>query len=115
MDGSRCDSQTTDPAPWGAWDGAVNGWRVTNLERAAAEQLKTDLDLQFNAHGPRPADEVRTVDPAQRVEHLTAWESGELDAWVRDGGQWLGRVRDGHIAWIPQDNLRQAAPEAPDR
>ncbi|GAA0943389.1 hypothetical protein GCM10009554_36580 [Kribbella koreensis] len=53
--------------------------------------MKTDLDLQFNAHGPRPADEIRSVDPAQPVEHLVAWEPGELDAWIRDGGQWLGQ------------------------
>ncbi|WBQ03864.1 hypothetical protein [Kribbella sp. CA-293567] len=100
---------------FGVWDGAVNGWRVTNLDRAGAEQMKTDLDLQFNAHGPRPADDIRTVDPAQPVEHLIVWEPGELDAWVRDGGQWHGRVRnrDGAVAWIPQTDLRPAAEEAP--
>jgi hypothetical protein len=85
------------------------------LEKAAAEQMKTDLDLQFNAHGPRPADDVRSVDPPQPVEHLTAWEPGELDAWIRDGGQWLGRLRDrdGHVAWIPQSDLRPAGQETP--
>jgi hypothetical protein len=100
---------------FGVWDGAVNGWSVSNLDAAAAEQMKTDLDLQFNAHGPRPADEIRSVDPAQPVEHLVAWEPGNLDAWIRDGGHWLGRVRDrdGHVAWIPQSDLRPAGQETP--
>lgn len=85
------------------------------LDQAEAERIKTDLDLQFNAHGPRPADDVRSVDPPQAVEHLTAWESGELDAWIRDGGQWLGRVRDrdGHVARIPQSDLRPAGQQTP--
>ncbi|WP_433020067.1 hypothetical protein [Kribbella sp. CA-294648] len=100
---------------FGVWDGAVNGWRVTNLDRAAAEQMKTDLDLQFNAHGPRPASDIRSVAPPQSVELVTAWEPGELDAWIRDDGQWLGRVRDrdGYIAWIPQSDLRPAGQETP--
>src|SRR5687768_4560774 len=95
---------------FGVWDSAVNGWRVTNLDRAAAEQMKTDLELQFNAQGTRPPDDIRTVDPPQPVEQLVAWESGELDAWIREGGQWLGRVRDrnGNIAWVPQSDLRPA-------
>jgi hypothetical protein len=100
---------------YGVWDGAVNGWRAPSLEKADAERVKTDLDLQFNAHGPRPADDIRSVDPPQPVEHLTAWEPGELDVWIRDGGQWLGRVRDhdGHVAWIPQTDLRPAGQETP--
>lgn len=100
---------------FGVWDGAVNGWRATNLDQAAAERMKTDLDLQFNAHGPRPASDIRSVDPPQPVDHLTAWEPGELDAWIRDSGQWLGRVRDrgGRVAWIPQSDLRPAGHETP--
>lgn len=100
---------------FGVWDNAVNSWRVTNLDLAAAEQTKADLDLQFDAHGPRPPDNIRTVDPPQPVDCLVAWERGELDAWIRDGGQWFGRVRDrnGHVTWIPQSDLRPASQETP--
>jgi hypothetical protein len=41
---------------YGVWDGAVNGWRASGLtDSATAEQIEVDLDLQFDAHGPRPA------------------------------------------------------------
>jgi hypothetical protein len=94
---------------YGVWDGAVNGWRSQGLSAEAAEHAKTELDVQFDAHGPRSADAVRRVNPAQPVEHAE-WEPGELDIWIRDGDQWLGRVRDreGRLAWIPAGDLRPA-------
>jgi hypothetical protein len=49
---------------FGVWDGAVNGWRATGLENEEeANELATDLDVQYDAHGPRAADKVRHVRP----------------------------------------------------
>ncbi|MEV6286053.1 hypothetical protein [Kribbella sp. NPDC051770] len=98
---------------YGVWDGAVNGWRASGLASdLEAERMKADLDLQFNAHGPRPATEVRVVNPATPVQYAADWRPGELDAWVLDAGEWLGRVRapDGHITWIPGTALRKLEP-----
>ena len=93
---------------FGVWDGAVNGWRAVDIDdETEAHRIASDLDVQYDAHGPRPADAVRRVDPAQRVEQAV-WRSGELDIWIRDNGQWLGRVRDenGRVNWIPGSDLR---------
>jgi hypothetical protein len=101
---------------YGVWDGAVNGWRASGLaDSVTAERMKADLDLQFDAHGPRPAKGVRLVNPAKPVEHPSGWLSGVLDAWIFEDGQWFGRVRgaDGHMAWIPGNVLRPGSQEAP--
>jgi hypothetical protein len=93
---------------FGVWDGAVNGWRATGLDdEGKARELASDLDVQYAAHGPRPADAVRHVEPAQKVQRAT-WSTGELDVWIRDNGEWLGRVRDknGNITWVPGTDLR---------
>jgi hypothetical protein len=95
---------------FGVWDGGVNGWHASGLDAGAAERAKVDLDLQFNAHGPRPADDVRRVEPAQLVERAVAWEPVELDTWLKDGDRWYGRVsdRDGHVTLVPGTDLRPA-------
>lgn len=74
---------------------------------AKARELASDLDVQYDAHGPRAADAIRHVDPAQKVQRAT-WSTGELDVWIRDNGEWLGRVRDkdGGITWVPGTDLR---------
>jgi hypothetical protein len=39
-----------------------------------------------------------------------AWQlAGVLDAWVRENGEWIGRIRrdDGRIVWIRAAELRQ--------
>jgi len=93
---------------FGVWDGAVNGWRAIDIDsETEAQRIASDLDVQYDAHGPRPADAVRRVDPAQPVQRAQ-WENGELDVWIRDNGEWLGRVcdDDGHITWIPGTDLR---------
>ncbi|WBQ08737.1 hypothetical protein [Kribbella sp. CA-293567] len=99
---------------FGVWDGAVNGWRTTGQTLDVAERTKVDLDLQFNAHGPRLADDVRPVEPAQLIERAVAWESVELDTWLRDGGRWYGKIRDrdGHVTLVPQPDLRPAEDNA---
>jgi hypothetical protein len=93
---------------FGVWDGAVNGWRAFGITtEKEAHKVASDLDVQYDAHGPRPADAVRRVEPAQRVQRAE-WSTGELDYWIRDNGEWLGRVRyeDGRIVWIPGSDLR---------
>jgi hypothetical protein len=93
---------------FGVWDGAVNGWRATGLDdEEKANELATELDVQYDAHGPRAAEKVRHVEPAQAVQRA-AWATGELDVWINDNGQWLGRFRDksGHITWVPGSDLR---------
>ncbi|MGW6200032.1 hypothetical protein ACWF0M_28080 [Kribbella sp. NPDC055110] len=93
---------------FGVWDGAVNGWRATGLDdERQARELAAELDVQYDAHGPRAADAVRHVDPAQPVQRAT-WSTGELDVWIRDKGVWLGRFRDqdGQITWVPGTDLR---------
>lgn len=94
---------------FGVWDGAVNGWRAADIDNEMEARLvASDLDVQYDAHGPRPSDAVRRVDhPAQPVQRAE-WLDGELDVWIRDNGEWLGRVRsqDGQVTWIPGTELR---------
>jgi hypothetical protein len=93
---------------YGVWDGAANGWRSGQLSESQARDLVSELDLQYDEHGPRPADTVRRIEPAQHVDCATWTPGGALEAWVRDRGQWWGRVRapDGQVAWILAADLR---------
>ncbi|HZX06006.1 hypothetical protein [Kribbella sp.] len=93
---------------FGVWDGAVNGWRATGIDgEARARELAFDLDMQYDAHGPRAADDVRRIEPGQPVERAT-WSTGDLEGWIRDNGEWIGKFRgkDGELAWVPGKNLR---------
>ena len=86
----------TEAGPYGVWDGASNGWRGRGLPEAAAHQLAADLELQYDAHGPRDAATVRRLEAPQEVDTDTWEPGGLLDAWVfsrRDGG-WFN-LRDG--------------------
>lgn len=100
----------TEAGQYGVWDGGSNGWRGRGLPEAAAHQLAADLELQYDAHGPRDAATVRRLDAPQEVDRAT-WEAGGLlDAWVfsRRDGEWIGRVRnpDGTISWLRSTELR---------
>ncbi|MFF1823616.1 hypothetical protein ACFVWG_40310 [Kribbella sp. NPDC058245] len=93
---------------FGVWDGAVNGWRASGLgTEVEAVRMASDLEVQYDTHGPRPADAVRRIDPVQPVQRAE-WATGELDVWIRHNGEWLGRFCDesGRVTWIPGSDLR---------
>lgn len=97
-----------DSGRFGVWDGAVNGWRARAIDdEKEARRIASDLDVQYDAHGPRLPEAVRRVDPAQPVQRAE-WSTGELDVWICDSGEWLGRFRDsdGQITWVPGRDLR---------
>ena len=50
----------------------------------------------------------REVDPPIQVETATWSKAGQLDWWVKERQQWLGRVRgkDGRQRWIKAADLR---------
>jgi hypothetical protein len=52
----------------------------------------------------------REVDPPIPVEMATWSSAGQLDWWVKERQQWLGRVRsaDGRQRWIRAVDLRPA-------
>jgi hypothetical protein len=100
----------SEDGPFGVWDGASNGWRGRGLDEAAAHQLAAELELQYDAHGPRDAATVRQLDTPQPVDRATWEPGGLLDAWVfnKREGEWIGRVRsaDGTVNWIRRAELR---------
>ena len=94
----------------------ATGGAAGALDATAAHQLAADLELQYDAHGPRDAETVRRLEFPQPVDRATWQSGGLLDAWVlnRRDATWVGRVRrtDGTIDWIPSAELRphQAPP-----
>jgi hypothetical protein len=93
---------------WSIWDNAANGQRGSGLSEQQARAEAADLELQYDAHGYRPPETVRRVDPPVPVER--AWQPvGVVDAWVREGGRWVGRVRHagGEVSWVPEGELRK--------
>jgi YD repeat-containing protein len=78
------------------------------LAEQDAHDQAAELELQYDAHGYRSAETVQRVDSPVPVER--AWKvAGVLDAWVRENGEWIGRVRgaDGRIVWIRGAEVRQ--------
>ena len=63
----------------------------------------SDADLER-----RDAADRREVDPPIKVETATWSKAGQLDWWVKERQQWLGRVRgaDGKQRWIRASDLR---------
>jgi hypothetical protein len=53
----------------------------------------------------------RAVDPSIPVELATWSNAGQLDWWVKERQEWLGRVRgaDGKQRWINAADLRRAS------
>ena len=66
----------------------------------------SDDDVQQFAEADR-----RAVDPPVQVEMATWSPGGQLDWWVKDRQEWLGRVRgaDGRQRWIRAVGLRPAS------
>ena len=66
----------------------------------------SDADLQQRAEADR-----REVDPPIQVETATWSKAGQLDWWVKERQEWLGRVRgaDGRQRWIRAVDLRPAS------
>jgi hypothetical protein len=52
----------------------------------------------------------RAVDPPIQVESATWSRGGQLDYWVKERQEWMGRVRgaDGKQRWIAAIDLRPA-------
>jgi hypothetical protein len=52
----------------------------------------------------------RAIDPPIEVEMATWSKAAQLDYWVRERQQWLGRVRgkDGRQRWVRAVDLRPA-------
>jgi hypothetical protein len=97
--------------PYGVWDGAVNGWRARGLaDEIEASEVAAELEIQYDAHGPRQPDAVRRLATPQRVRRAQ-WFEGEIDAWIRDTGTgaWYGRYRDsdGRVSLVLGNDLRQ--------
>jgi hypothetical protein len=68
----------------------------------------SDTDLEQIAEADR-----RVVDPPIQVQTATWSKAGQLDWWVKEGQQWLGRVRgaDGRQRWVKATDLRPAKHE----
>jgi hypothetical protein len=72
----------------------------------------SDGDVQQFAEADR-----REVDPPIEVQTAT-WSPGrQLDWWVKDRQQWLGRVRgkDGRQRWVKAADLRRQSQTSPVR
>ena len=70
----------------------------------------SDADLEQIARADR-----RVVDPPIPVDVATWSKAGQLDWWVKERQQWLGRVRgaDGKQQWIRAADLRPASGSRP--
>jgi hypothetical protein len=69
------------------------------------------MDLSANEVQQRAEADRREVDPPIQVETATWSRAGQLDWWVKERQQWLGRVRgkDGRQRWIRAVDLRPAS------
>lgn len=96
---------------WGVWDCGVMSWRSTDLGEDEARRKAMDLDVVFDQYGPRAPADRREVRPPVRVEAAQWHAAGELDFWVRERGEWWGRVRaaDGSAGWVRAADLRRSA------
>ena len=70
---------TTDSGRFGVWDSGVSGRKATDLSQPQAYATAADLDVQYDAHSPRPATAVRRVEPAQLVQRAEWHGGGVLD------------------------------------
>jgi hypothetical protein len=73
-------------------------------------ELAMDLDPSQYGEADR-----REVDPPVEVQAATWSAAGQLDWWVKERQQWLGRVRgpDGRRRWVKASDLRRASGSQP--
>jgi hypothetical protein len=71
----------------------------------------TDLDLSDDEVQQRAEADRREVDPPVQVETAMWSKAGELDWWVKERQEWLGRVRgaDGRQRSVRAVDLRPAS------
>ncbi|MPZ60414.1 MAG: hypothetical protein GEU93_03770 [Propionibacteriales bacterium] len=99
---------------YGVWDTAVNelcsGWDLTEAE---ANEQAHDRDVLYDRFNPRRPEDVRHVTPPKRVDVHKWVTGGALDVWVRENGEWYGRVRDktGRLSWRHARELRPTHPD----
>jgi hypothetical protein len=72
------------------------------LDEPQAHELASELELQYDAHGPRTPDSVRRVQPRRPVDQAVWQTGGVLEAWVQQGEDWFGRVHGmaGDLLWF---------------
>ena len=73
------------------------------------------MDLSDDEVQQHAAADRREVDPPIQVEAATWSKAGQLDWWVKERQQWLGRVRgaDGRQRWVKAVDLRPASSSQP--
>jgi hypothetical protein len=106
----RFDARHIGSGVWGVFDAGVMGWRARDLSEDDAQQQAADLNVTFNQYGQRNEEDRRRVDPPIEVESATWSAAGDLDFWVKERQEWLGRVRspDGRQKWVKAADLRPA-------
>jgi len=73
------------------------------------------MDLDDDEVQRRAEADRREVDPPVQVDMATWSKARQLDWWVKERQQWLGRVRgkDGRQRWIKAVDLRPASGSQP--
>jgi hypothetical protein len=73
------------------------------------------MDLTDDEVQQRDEADRREVDSPIPVETATWTKAGQLDYWVKEQQEWLGRVRgaDGRQRWIRAVDLRPASGSQP--
>jgi hypothetical protein len=66
--------------------------------------------MEFDIDQLRPEDR-REVDPPIEVQVATWSAAGQLDWWIKERQQWIGRVRgpDGKQRWVKASDIRPVA------
>ncbi|WP_132154873.1 hypothetical protein [Kribbella antiqua] len=81
-----------------------------DLSEAEAADLAADLNATYDTYGEHGPDVLRWCRPAVPVAARRWKPAGTIDVWIRDRGEWYGRVCDdtGRVRWYPADDLRPA-------
>ncbi|MFG1818294.1 hypothetical protein ACGFIF_31330 [Kribbella sp. NPDC049174] len=95
---------------FGVSDSATSRWSMPlDLSEAEAAELAADLNARCDSYQRGP-EAVRWCKPAVPVAARRWKPAGTIDVWIRDRGEWYGRVCDdtGRVRWYPADDLRPA-------